>query len=117
MDGRQGQAEFGHPEIDDGDGGKLNGIVRRPEDIGKDSSGDHWSALESDLHDNRFILALKTESRRYRWIKLTCNRQSPKPIRQAKPREIGRASPARLPRHQARGSALDTRPAARTRHP
>src|ERR1700680_2407267 len=62
MDGRQGQAEVGRPEIDDGDGGKLHRILRRPEDIGN-FSGDHWSALESDLRDNRFILALEIESR------------------------------------------------------
>lgn len=66
MDGRQGQAEFGGGEIDDGDGGKLDRILRRPEDIGKNSSGDHRPALESDLRDNRVILALKIDSRRYR---------------------------------------------------
>src|ERR1700694_4836920 len=63
MDGRPGQAERGRPEIDDGDGRKLNRILRRPEDIGN-SSGDHWAALEGDLRDNRcIILALEIESR------------------------------------------------------
>src|SRR6266516_22033 len=59
MDGGQGQAELGRPEIDEGDSGKLDQTLRRCADIGKDSSGDHWPALRSDLRETPLFYALK----------------------------------------------------------